>query len=103
MPSHLQDFTLTAAPADAMYPVVPQVNLKFRPDEYAFVNESVDTDVYCSFDGVNDHIWLKVGSPLQSQGYESIERKVWFRRGPIGISGAAHVIVEASTDSIPSE
>jgi hypothetical protein len=95
MPSFLTDFDAAGTLA---YPVNPQVSVPFRPDEYAFDNESTDTDVFLSFDGVNDHVWLRQGGPLQVQGYESIQREVWYRTGPLGVSGTAHVILEAASD-----
>jgi hypothetical protein len=97
MPSFLNPGIETAGQPG--YPPLPQIDVPFRPDEYAFMNESVDTDVFFSFNGVTDHGILKVATPFSTQGYESIERKVWFRRGAVlGPSGSAVVVTEASTD-----
>jgi len=91
-------FTLDAAGFGA-YPGAPQVDLTFRPDEYAFENLSVDSDVFFSFDGVNDHGILRFGQPFGAQGYESVQRQVWFKCPAPGPSGSAIVDVEANTDT----
>ncbi len=88
-----------AVPLGLVYPVPPTIDLTFRPDEYCFTNLSSDTDAFFSFDGVNDHGVLRPATPLSSQTYESVERKVWFRTGPVGASLAAPMVVEAATDT----
>ncbi len=69
----------------AAYPAEPQMDLEFNPRSVNVINmdQAVADDVFVSFDGDEDHGRLQGGASLE---FRSPTKKVWLRRGAVGIS-----------------
>lgn len=69
----------------AAYPNDPQLLLDFEPRSIAVINmdQSINDDVFVSFDGSDDHGRLLGGASLE---YRSPTRKVFLKRGAVGVS-----------------
>lgn len=90
-------FMKTAAAAGATYAANPDVVIPFEPS-YMYLSVTSTTNAYFSFDGVNDHGFLR-GGTNQTQNLNLMVRtratKVWLRQD----SGAVTGIVMAYTDN----
>ncbi len=71
--------------AQPAYPNDPQLVLEFEPRSIAIINmdQAIGDDIFVSFDGGVDHGRVKGGGSLE---FRSPTRKVWLRRGAVGVS-----------------
>lgn len=100
MPNDGAALTLNAG-GDTAYPVAAQIDLRnrFVPDEYSFVNESVDAVMWMSVDGATDLCRLAPNEPTEAATLRSRVQRVWVRRDAAAFTPPATLRWLATTDA----
>lgn len=78
------------------YPIMPDLQLGFEPDEWYVINEHVSAQVAISFDGINDHAVLTPGTPSAGLRLKQRIRQIFARRIGEGTDIVVRVVAETT-------